>query len=222
MCDANELLALLRDPCSTDPASRVRRQIIDTIQALSQAEAEVMIDEAIAACPNEERQYLCLRLGLLDSAVVVCPLVHRMVGQESDSVRIAAAWSLLQIGDLRAIDGLVQALSDPCQRVVQLACNALGELVASCVRVPLVSLLDHPAAQIRLSAAMALLQIEIKDERILLTLEGLKEDSDVMSHDVAAEWLQSEIKAGDIDGTRRSSQKKLADLIEEARKLVSQ
>lgn len=201
----NELECLLLNPRICNPSSRARKQFLGIIQEIDRCEAEILIDRVLDACSDTDRRLVCMRLATLNSSIVVVPLVHRLLGQESESVRIAAAFSLMEIGDLRAIDAMVQALSDPSARVVQLSCNALGWMISQ-VRDKLIALLSNPDAVLRLVAAENLLDIGVKHEKVLSTLEGLVSDTDIALIDSSIDLM------GD-------GQKKLADLIECARKL---
>jgi HEAT repeat protein len=78
--------------------------------------------------------------------------------------------------------------------------------VAFQIRDKLVALLSHPEAIVRLSAARNLLEIGMKHESVLPTLEELISDPDIALIDTAIDMMAE-------------GGKKLAELVDDARKL---
>ena len=90
---------------------------------------------------------------------VVSALIARL-GDENADVRRAAAHSLGNLKDPRAVPGLIGALKDSEPKVRATAAEALGELEDSRAIAPLADLLNDPSTEVKKSALDALSHYE--------------------------------------------------------------
>ena len=105
-----------------------------------------------------------------------CPGMLRALSHSSSAVRESAAKMLGNVGDERAVDPLIQTLSDDIPDVRQAAAEALGRLGDKRAVDPLIEALSDDAPAVRKSAAEALGRLE--DKRAVDPLiEGLSDDT---------------------------------------------
>lgn len=109
------------------------------------------------------------------------------LGNETDSDRSAAAYSLGWTGDSRAVDPLIEALDDENWSVRSRAANSLGDIGDSRAVGPLIETLDDSDSAVRFSAVGAL--SSIGDSRGVEPLIEALHDEDFLVRSHAAEAL---------------------------------
>jgi HEAT repeat protein len=186
-----KLRKLLHNPLLTDPDATFKEDAIRYIHELTEETSERLVRLVLDVSSNEERGYLCLRLGILGSPRTVRPLVSHLLSDESERVRICSAWSLMQINDASALSGLAMSLNDTSKRVIGIAIEALANITLIKVIEPLISLLGHNDWDIRLQAVKNLMKLHIKDKRILPAIQGLATDPSAISYDMDVDLMNT-------------------------------
>lgn len=151
---------------------------------------------------------------ILGSKHDVKGLIKALRYRKDSRVRSDAAWYLREVGDARAIEPLIVALSDSDRRVRSSAARSLGQFGDACAIEPLIAALTDSDWDVRENAARALGQIG--DARAVdPLLARLKDGNDYARKEAAdalgqigdaraVEPLLARLKDGD-DGERRDA-----------------
>ncbi|HEY3416893.1 MAG TPA: HEAT repeat domain-containing protein [Armatimonadota bacterium] len=169
--------------CSTD--TDMRRGAIAALDALDAEQAVPVVATAFARLSGQdkERALLAFELGRLRCAVAAPALTVRLTADPAETVRAMAAFALHCLGDPEALSALLQALTDSSAKVVISACAALEELGALRAVPSLLALLGHADWNVRLRAAIVLLNFGITDPRIPATLDALAHEPEAREYD---------------------------------------
>ncbi|MBI1258887.1 MAG: HEAT repeat domain-containing protein, partial [Chloroflexi bacterium] len=81
----------------------------------------------------------------------------------NEEIQLGAAWSLLEIGDPRALDPLVELLNHPDSRISSTAARGLGELGDPRAVIALTAALNHANEPLRKAAQAALDRLNTLD-----------------------------------------------------------
>jgi HEAT repeat protein len=128
--------------------------------------------------------------------------------------------------DRRAVEALLQVLTDSDLRLVKSAIVGLGNL-GDCRAIPsLLPMLDHPERSVRFFTASALLKLKTVDQRLVAALEKLTQDPEAEEHDLAAdEWnhdLEKQKRlALEMGDPEPQPHLKMHELVEQARNLLA-
>jgi HEAT repeat protein len=144
-------------PLTHDPTMGVRAVLTPSLGQLGGPDAVRLLSEILLGDPDDHpRAMAAANLRLLDPRAAVEPLVA-VLAHPSPEVRGAALYSLLELGDARAIEPLGRvARTDPVARLRGLAAQALGGTRDPRAVEPLVAALGDSAYGVRVSAVYAL------------------------------------------------------------------
>ncbi len=142
------------------PSSRASRRgwaVIATLCVIATVAAAPRVSQGVASGPTDEStgaQALAAKPSPQDTAVVNA-LIARLK-DENAGVRKAAAHSLGQLGDLRAVAPLITVLADSDAEVRSTAVDALADLEDTRAIGPIANLLKDPVTDVRRDALSAL------------------------------------------------------------------
>ncbi|MEO8396453.1 MAG: HEAT repeat domain-containing protein, partial [Chloroflexota bacterium] len=151
------LVATLKD---VDPAVReeVARALGELAEALSSPRAveplvETLTDEDWGTRQSAAEMLIRLEMDHVEEAERLLLTDLMNVNEE---IQLGAAWSLLELGDLRALDPLVELLNHPDMRISSTAARGLGELGDQRAVIALTAALNHANRDLRDAAQDAL------------------------------------------------------------------
>jgi hypothetical protein len=107
-------------------------------------------------------------------------LVEQLLHNSDQRVRLSCAIALMFVPGEPVTGAYRRALEDPFDKVVQIACLQVG---STCGPEALLSTLDHSSWRVRLEACKALITQGNVDQRVLATLEKLRQDPEAQIYD---------------------------------------
>lgn len=127
-------------------------------------------------------------LGKRKEKLAVEKLIELLKNDENALVRDNAAYALCEIGDVRSIPSLIEALKDKDEWVRKSAAKALGILKARDALTSLISLTEDPSPSVRKAAVRSLGQIG--DIRAEPYIKKLCHDSNILVKKYAIQALE--------------------------------
>lgn len=155
---------------------RVRAQAVDTLGRMRTPWAT----EAILGMFDDQspivRSMVALTLGMLEANIALPLLVAHLLHDPASRVRIACAAALSWMPSPESLYALSQCLSDHDERVVEIACVALGRSGNKAWVPHLRKALGHPSWYARFRACEALIAQGVIDKSVLRTLQELSSE----------------------------------------------
>jgi HEAT repeat protein len=209
-----------------DPDPLIRDRAIGRLRRLEGPEAVVALVSALDDPVVKVRSSAALALGAASALEALPALVEHMLSDESSHVRLTCAAFMDRFPDRRAVEALLQVLTDSDLRLVKSAIRGLGNLGDPRAILSLLPMLDHPERSVRFFTASALLKLKAVDQRLVAALEKLTQDPEAEEHDLDAdEWncyleKHRELyrEEGEPEPVRRL---KMRELVEQARNLLA-
>ena len=121
-------------------------------------------------------------------------LIQHLRSNPTPEVRTACARELVRMDTPEAADAVLAALDDPDEEVVKASCGYLARWGGRPAIEALLQLLAHRSWSVRLRACTALLDLDICNARVLVTLEALSEDLDADAHDAAVRAFDADLE----------------------------
>jgi HEAT repeat protein len=169
------------DPVISQSVARVMGEVRDR-------RAVAPLLEAIQAGGELGRSSATALIKIADPAAVD-PLVE-LLGNQTEEVRLFAAYALGGLKDRRAVPALTRGLADASSSVRGIAAHALGQIGSRDATEALLKALEDASAHVRATAAYALARIG--DRTAVAKLEvQLQKDPDFTSRKAAQEALDS-------------------------------
>jgi HEAT repeat protein len=210
-----------------DPDPKVRQRAVRELQGVRDPR---VVEALIAAMDDPAPGVRCgaaLCLGMLEVPVALPVLIEHLLRDESVRVRQYCTLKLSRFHDERAVDALIQALSDPDETIPRTAINQLATLGDPRAIPHLLRFLSHPDWKVRRNTARALIELRSTDPRVAETLEQLAREPEAEEHDLEAEEWNC-----NLESYQRMAQEgvgpeppgpfpKLCDLLEQARQLAA-
>ncbi len=110
-------------------------------------------------------------------------LIEHLRNDPHGQVRMMCVSSLRSRRPMPPLQVFIDALRDPRDEVVYIACMALGESGQVGAEDPLREILDHPSWNVRFYACRSLLQLGAVDARVVAELEALTAAPEAAKHD---------------------------------------
>jgi HEAT repeat protein len=121
-------------------------------------------------------------------------LVNRLRHHPTPQVRSACAQILAKAELPEAADAVLAALDDPDDEVVKAACDYLARWGSRPAIEALLQTLCHHSWDVRLRACTALMDLDICNARVLMTVEELSTEPEAVDHDADVAARDSELE----------------------------
>ncbi len=165
--DARAIEPLVVALDDADPA--VREEVVRALGELSEALqspraveplAQTLTDEDWGTRQSAAEMLIRLEIDHVEEAEQLLLTDLKNINEE---IQLGAAWSLLEIGDPRALDPLVELLNHPDSRISSTAARGLGELGDPRAVIALTAALNHANEPLRKAAQAALDRLNTLD-----------------------------------------------------------
>jgi HEAT repeat protein len=151
------LVAALKDgdPAVREEVVRALGELAEVLNSLRAVEplAETLTDEDWGTRQSAAEMLIRLEKAHVEEAERLLLTDLKNVNEE---IQLGAAWSLLEVGDPRALDPLVELLTHPDSRISSNAARGLGQLGDRRAVIALTAALNHANQSLRIAAQDAL------------------------------------------------------------------
>ena len=165
--DARAIEPLIAIVSDTDPA--LREEAVRSLGQIGEEIESPRIIDALAARLGDEdwgtwqsAAEMLIRLNAPQKAEAERALITDLES-ENVEIQLGAAWSLVAVGDERALEPLVKLLYHPEARIAAYAAQGLGNLGDQRAVIPLTVTLSHEDEEVSRAAKRALARLEAED-----------------------------------------------------------
>jgi HEAT repeat protein len=184
--DGNVLPQLAEQLKGPDPV--IRESVARVMGEVKDRRAVAPLLEAVQSAGETGKNSATALIQIADPASVD-PLIE-LLGNQSEEVRLYAAYALGGLMDRRAVPALTRTLTDASSSVRGIAAHALGQIGSRDATAALIAALEDTSAHVRSTAAYALARIG--DREAVPKLEAqLQKDPDFTSRKAAQEALDA-------------------------------
>lgn len=148
-------------------------------------------------------------------------LIKQLRSNPTAEVRSACVRELARMDSAEAADAVLAALDDQDDAVVEASCDYLARWGGRPAIEALLATLSHRSWQVRLRACTALMDLDICNARVMVTLEALSESIEADTHDASIRAFDADLEesggllpVGERIGTMR-------ELVERGRRIHS-
>jgi len=175
------------------PDAAIREGVARVMGEVRDRRAVGPLLEAIQSAGDTGRNSATALIQIADPASVE-PLIE-LLGNQTEQVRLYAAYALGGLKDRRAVPALSRSLADASSSVRGIAAHALGQIGSRDATTALVACIDDTSAHVRATAAYALARIG--DRAAMPRLDVLQEkDGDFTVRKAASDALDSLHQSG--------------------------
>jgi ribosomal protein S18 acetylase RimI-like enzyme len=169
--------------------------MLATLRQLREQKPQELLDEIILLLrhPDQKtRRRAGVALGTFSKLKEGEPTVEQKAAEVADylvngpdeSVRLCCAIHLMPVHHEIVDRAFLAALNDSDDKIVEIACTEVGYRCQVAGGEALVGVLRHPLWRIRLAAAIALINQNQADERVVAALEAMKQQPEAAAYDI--------------------------------------
>lgn len=203
------------------PDFRKQNSALSMLDELDKLSREEFLGRVLESASIHELGRVCRRLGEHKRVEAIRPITAVLVSHPVAGIRTQCVMGLRDMDDAGVLEGLVKALEDEAEWVLIAACTAIADLVCSKIVNPLSKLLDHPSWNVRLYASATLIDLKIRDGRMLDTVRSLAVSDEAAEHDKQVRQGHQAYKEVGESIPDSGPYRQMADIVKDAERLFS-
>jgi hypothetical protein len=138
-----------------------------------------------------------------------------------DSRRLFCAAKLMSVEEPAVTQAYIQALKDPFEKVVQLACTELGDRGGVDAVNALFQVLEQRSWHSRLGACRALITLKVANSQVVSVLEQMAQEPEAAKYDEFVREVEEMEKDPDLPEEWKGGCGRLGAILEEARQVAA-
>ena len=147
----------------------------------------------------------------------VTELIDGLLTSTSNKRRVSCAIKLMGAEKPEVKQAYIQALTDPFDKVVQVACSTLGHLGGTDAATALFQVLEQYSWHSRLEACKALITLKAANAQVVSVLEKMSQEPDAASYDALIQQIHEAEKEPDYPEELKGGWGKIATILEQAK-----
>jgi HEAT repeat protein len=148
-------------------------------------------------------------------------LVKQLRTSPDSRVRLGCAINLMSVESPSVRSAFIEALHDPEEKVVRLACGEVGHRDGPGMKEALISVLNNPSWHARLEACKALILANAANAKVVSALEQMRREPEAAEYDTLIEKFDQREKDLHLEGTLGRMWGRLGTILERARNVAA-